>query len=71
MQIIQALEDLPQDGGDIGLLQGAWFQLEEDNAPRQLQPPHPKPFSRSELYYLPVGGEHGLQKAGALLSFNF
>lgn len=27
VQVVQALEDLPQDGGDVGFLQGSWLQL--------------------------------------------
>lgn len=54
VQVVQTLEDLPQDGGDGGLLQGARFQLEKRRGQQGLgsptQPhswpgprPHPSP----------------------------
>lgn len=29
VQVLQAFQDLSQDGGDLRLIQEAWFQLEE------------------------------------------
>ena len=39
MQVIQALQDLPQDGGNVGLLQGARLQL-QTRGQQGLRPPH-------------------------------
>lgn len=40
VQVVQALQDLPQDGGDVRLLQGPGFQLQAEKGRQGLRHPH-------------------------------